>query len=291
MDLNSSMTIIEALNRASIFLEENGLDGSLSRYYWLKYFDWTLTDYVKHLHDILSLHQIEAFEKVIKRIVNNEPIQYICGYEDFGDMRFKVTKDTLIPREETMGLIVKAQTICEKNPKLKILDIGTGTGIIAITLAKLFPQAEIWASDISVAALKVAKENATIHDTEIHFVESDGWDSIKETDFDLVISNPPYISKNEINLMDQSVIKFEPETALFAEEEGLDIYRKILKGCQDFMLDDGVILFEIGFNQAADMERVIEEELGVLHWTISQDLNNLNRYVSIYLGEGESSGN
>lgn len=284
MDRKSSLTLLEAQKRASIFLEENGFDGQLARHYWLLLFDWTLTDYIMQLRQPISQEQSSIFKATLDRIINHEPIQYIIGYAEFMDERFKVTQDTLIPREDTAGLVELANTYLESNTSAKVLDIGTGTGIIPIIIAKNFPEARIFACDISQAALDVARTNADSHRVSIDLIESDLFSNLDPMmKFDLIVSNPPYISEEEIDDMDESVKRFEPSSALFAENQGLAIYQRIAKECQRFIHDKTLILLEVGFRQADAVSTLFRKEYPNALITITQDLNLHNRYVSIQL--------
>lgn len=284
MDRKFSLTLIEAQKRASIFLEENGFDGQLARQYWLLLFDWSLTDYILKLNQPVSSEQEVAYREAIERIVRHEPIQYIAGYAEFMDERFKVTTDTLIPREDTAGLVELADTFLSDKPTADVLDIGTGTGIIPIMIAKRYPNATVMACDISPGALKVAEFNRKYHQVDIEFLESDLFAQINsDKRFDLIISNPPYISEDELELMDESVKRFEPKSALFAENKGLAIYQRLALECQDFIKANGLILLEIGFRQAEAVREIFQEQFPTAKISISQDFNLHNRYVSIQL--------
>lgn len=284
MDLKSSKHLVEAQNRASIFLDENGLDGTLARQYWLMLFDWTLTEYVQQLQKPVERGLLEQYEAALKRLVEHEPIQYIVGYADFMDERFKVTPDTLIPREDTAGLIELATNFLQNNPTTRVLDIGTGTGIIPIKLAKTFPKADISACDLSEDALKVAIENAESHAVDIYFVQSDLFNQLdSHNPFDVIISNPPYISENELSLMDESVKKFEPTLALFAEDNGLAIYQRIALEAHNYLKPNGLILLEIGFQQGEAVKAIFQSAFPDAQILIEKDLNSLDRYVKIQL--------
>ncbi|MCW6662104.1 peptide chain release factor N(5)-glutamine methyltransferase [Aerococcaceae bacterium NML201209] len=287
MDLKSSQTLAEALRRASVFLEEKGFDRELVRQYWLLTFDWSLTELVINLRQAVDIALLERFEAVLQRVVAGEPIQYILGYADFMGERFAVTPATLIPREDTAGLIVLANHYLAEHPQARVLDIGTGTGIIAITLAKHYPQARIEAVDISSEALAVAKDNQAQHATQVLFHESDVLSCFPPgTKFDLIISNPPYISEAERSLMDASVLKHEPHTALFADKNGLELYERIAKEARDHLAEDGLILLEIGFRQGQAVCDIFQREHPQAVIDVSQDLNGHDRYVSVNLKGG-----
>lgn len=284
MDRKSSLTLIEAQKRASIFLEANGFDGQLARFYWLSLFDWSLTDYILKLHQPILKSEEEKYQKALNRVVQHEPIQYIAGYAEFMNERFKVTMDTLIPREDTAGLVELAYVFLNNQPAASVLDIGTGTGIIPIMLAKKYPDADIMACDISPSALQIAEINREQHQVSIEFLESDLFAQINtEQTFDLILSNPPYISEEELDWMDESVKRFEPTSALFAENKGLAIYQRIAVECQPFIHEKSLIILEVGFRQAETVSQIFKQHFPNATVTINQDFNLHNRYVSIQL--------
>lgn len=279
-----SLTLNEALKRASIFLEQNGHDGTLARYYWMMVFDYDLTQVVRELQHPLKQGDLEKFQSALVRLIEDEPIQYINGYADFMGQRFKVTPDTLIPREDTAGLIERALDYLKEHPQAKVLDIGTGTGIIPIMLAKQFKAANITACDISPAALAVAQANAKEHEVVVEFVESDLFGAIPTAQsFDLLVSNPPYIGEDELAVMDESVKKFEPRQALFAKEAGLEIYQRIAAEIEQYIQPHGVILLEIGYRQGVAVAAIFQKRFPEAEITVEQDLNGQDRYVVVAL--------
>lgn len=277
-------TLNEALHRASIFLEQNGHDGSLARYYWQSVHDWNLTQLVSKLNQQLTAEDYFLYQSALDRIVKDEPIQYITGYADFMGEQFEVTPDTLIPREDTAGLIEIAYHYLQQNPSAKVLDIGTGSGIIPIMLAKQYPNADIWACDISPEALKVAKKNMNQHKATFNLVESDLFEAFDiEPRFDLVISNPPYISLDELDVMDESVKKFEPKQALFAENQGLAIYERIANEIAGYIQPQGMILLEIGYRQAKAVTALFQTTFSDAKINVKKDINGHDRYVIVTL--------
>lgn len=279
-----SLILNEALKRASIFLEQNGHDGSLARYYWLMLFDWDLTQLVQQLQHPIKLEDLNVFQSALERIIQDEPIQYINGYADFMGERFKVTSDTLIPREDTAGLVELAIDYLEQSTNAKVLDIGTGTGIIPIMLAKRFSGTDIWACDISPAALSVAKANAQWHDVSVKFVESDLLAAFPaDQSFDVIISNPPYIGEDELEVMDKSVKKFEPQQALFAKAAGLAIYQRLAADIKRYIQPNGLILLEIGYRQGAAVSAIFQKQFSKAEIVVKKDLNGQDRYVIVAL--------
>lgn len=192
------------------------------------------------------------FSLIEKHIREDVPLSHLVGFEYFYDRKFKVTKDVLSPRMETEELIYKVVDYVKTTEKnnLKILDLCTGSGIIAITLKKELDQflIDVVASDISEEAIKIAKENAQFHDTTIKFIQSDIFDNIDDK-FDIIVSNPPYIDRKDEDTMQDNVLKYDPHLALFAEEEGTYFYRNIVEKASSYLNDNGVIFFEIGYDQ------------------------------------------
>ena len=184
------------------------------------------------------------------------PVQYIVGNVDFYGNTFKVNKNTLIPRFETELLIEKTIKYINKyfNNEIKILDIGTGSGCIAITLNKLLDNSMVTAVDISKDALDVARENNKINNTDVNFIESDVFSNINDK-YDVIISNPPYISYDE-DIMDV-VYNNEPHMALYADYNGLYFYDKIIRESSKYLKDRFIMAFEIGYKQLTDIVNLI----------------------------------
>lgn len=219
----------------------------------------------------------------IKRLEDGEPLQYIIGNVDFYGNLIEVNKDVLIPRFETEELIEKTLSfISDKNAKLRIVDLGTGSGCIAITLKKELPNSIIDAVDISPSALEVAKKNADLNNTEINFYLGNMLEPLEEK-YDLIISNPPYIDINE-PIMD-IVKNNEPHQALFAENKGLFYYEYILKNASNYLNDKYLIAFEIGYQQGKDIEKLCHKYLPNSKIEIEKDLQGKDRFAFITSNE------
>ncbi|MBT3169129.1 MAG: peptide chain release factor N(5)-glutamine methyltransferase [Candidatus Cloacimonetes bacterium] len=222
-------------------------------------------------------NELETILTIISRRKKREPLQYILGETEFYDCKIKVNKYVLIPRPETEFLIEK---IILENPKIKqILDIGTGSGAIAIALAKFLPNCQIDAIDISINALEIAKNNAVKNNVNITFSHSNLFENANKR-YNLIVSNPPYISKNNFIDLQPEITKFEPITALVAGENGLYFYRKILENAKKYLTDDGKIYFEIGHNQAKIIKNIATLN-GFKNIEICRDLNNFDRIMVI----------
>lgn len=224
-------------------------------------------------------------EEALNRLESGEPVQYIVGTVDFYGYTFKVNKNVLIPRFETEELVKNTIDIITEKYKyknIKILDIGTGSGCIAITLKKELPNSNITAIDISDDALNVAIENAKTNDVDINFKKSDLFENISEK-YDVIISNPPYIKTEEE--IDSKVKNNEPHIALYAGPDGLDIYKRILENSMLYLNDKFLLAFEIGETQGKDIKSLAEKYLKDVTITIKKDIYNRNRFVFITKNE------
>jgi len=198
----------------------------------------------------LSPDEITQFEKLLNKRVSGEPIAHILGERGFWSLNLKVTTDTLIPRPETERLVELALELIPNQSQWEILDLGTGTGAIALSLAMERPACFISATDQSLAALDVAKQNAKNNKiSNITFIHSDWFVKLKNKKFDVIVSNPPYIEENDPHLQ-QGDVRFEPLSALTSGEDGLDDIRTIIKNSQAHLTQNGVLLIEHGYDQA-----------------------------------------
>ena len=187
---------------------------------------------------------IEKFNEYIQRKKDGEPVEYIVGKKEFYSINLKVNKNVLIPRPETEILVEKAIKIIKKNKLKKIIDIGTGSGAIAIAIKKEVSEIEIFATDVSLKALKIAKENCK--NFNINLICCDLFNGINGK-FDLIISNPPYIKTRDLELLPNEVKKYEPLQALDGGEDGLKFYKKIIIEGKSHLNKNGYIVFEIGY--------------------------------------------
>lgn len=216
----------------------------------------------------------------IKELESGIPVQYIVGNVDFYGYTFKVNKNTLIPRFETELLVEKTIKYINKyfNNEIKILDIGTGSGCIAITLNKLLDNSRVTAVDISKNALDVARENSKINNTDVNFIESDVFSNINDK-YDVIISNPPYISYDE-DIMDV-VYNNEPHMALYADDNGLYFYDKILMECRKYLNDRFFIAFEIGYKQCNDIINIINKYFDNVNISLEKDYSGRDRFIFV----------
>lgn len=233
----------------------------------------------------LSYEQLKMLEYSLSLRARGFPLQYILGETEFFGLTFKVDEKVFIPRPETEILV---ESIIEKvkgsysryELKVKIIDIGTGSGCIAISLAKYFLSAKITALDFSQNALEVAKHNSKLNNVydEIEFIESNLFEELEPTSYDLIVSNPPYICSADIaNLQEE--IKYEPRLALDGGRDGLDFYRRIIKNAPKFLKKGGFLFLEIGFGQRDDIVKIAsrEKKLDILETV--KDYSNIERVL------------
>ena len=243
----------QAITKACLLLRRQGKEESLARFLLMYMLDESTQLFSNSFSEQLSQENEEKYFSLIeKHIKEDVPLSHLVGFEYFYDRKYKVTKDVLSPRMETEELIYKVieYVKASNKNKFKILDLCTGSGIIAITLKKELDQVsvDVIASDISEEAIEVAKENAQSHNATIKFIKSDIFNDIDDK-FDIIVSNPPYIDRKDEVTMKDNVLKYDPHLALFAEEEGMYFYRKIIEQAKDYLNENGVMFFEIGYDQ------------------------------------------
>lgn len=270
----------EVLERASSFLEKQGKEGYSILFVFLERKGWSKTDWLLHLKEEILPEDKQQIEADLKRLAENYPPQYLLGYSDFYGQQFLVNEHTLIPRPETEELVER----CLKdnpNEQLTVVDVGTGTGVIGISLKLARPNWQVTAIDISKAALKIAQENAKRLEADVLFQHGDGLKPMKDTKIDILISNPPYISDAEWDLMDESVRTFEPKTALFAENDGLAIYLQLAEAAKQILKPNGKIYLEIGFQQGQAVKQIFQQTFPQKQVQVSQDLSGNDRMVIV----------
>lgn len=232
-------------------------------------------------HDdyVLSEAERESYFDAIKRRMTGEPLQYITGSQEFMSLDFLVTPGVLIPRQDTEILVEAVIQAVKNKENTTILDIGTGSGCIAISLAHFIKNCSVTAVDISKDALEVAQKNALRCGVEdrITFIESDLLSNISKCEFDVIVSNPPYIPAQEVETLESQVKDFEPRTALDGGKDGMDFYRRITKDAGSFLKSDGLLAFEVGFNQSRQVAEIMRESFKDIK--IKKDLAGIERVV------------
>lgn len=206
---------------------------------------------IAHPESVLDADQAARFRAVVARRAAGEPLQYITGYQEFWGLDFIVTPAVLIPRPETEHLVevAVAKVRESKMEKPRILDVGTGSGCIALAVKKELPHADVHAVDISWQALEVAQKNAERLGLYVEFGQSDLLSDFRGTKFDLVLSNPPYVGRSEWDKVQKEVREHEPEVAVFAGERGIEIYRRLVPEARAALQPGGWLMMEIGYSQ------------------------------------------
>jgi len=211
---------------------------------------------IAHPEQTLDDAQTDQWHALVQRRKHGEPVAYLVGEREFYGHVFRVDDRVLIPRPETELIIDLARAEYPVGPR-RVLDLGTGSGALAVSLALEWPDAEVWAVDASAGALAVAQDNATRLGATVTFVASSWFDGVAgAAPFDLIVSNPPYVRAGDPHLS-QGDVRFEPPSALAAGADGLDDIRRIIEGAPGFMCPQGLILFEHGYDQAADVRRLL----------------------------------
>jgi release factor glutamine methyltransferase len=238
----------------------------------------TRTDLFAHPEAALGFDQSSRYRELLAKRKAQEPIQYILGEREFHGLRFAVDPSVLIPRPETEHLVEAALERIPLHSTMRVADVGTGSGAIAVALAFARPVSEVTALEISPVALRVAESNAAAHAVagRIRFLESDLLDAVQEEKFDMVVSNPPYIADAERESLDVEVRDYEPATALFAGPTGLEIYERLIPQAARGLRPDGWLLMEIGAGQRSQIEPLLADwrEVGFI-----ADLQGIARVV------------
>jgi len=230
---------------------------------------------IAHDQDALNPNQIDAMENLIARRERGEPVAYILGEKEFYGRMFRVTPDVLIPRPETELLLEAAFERLPKDQALDVLDIGAGSGCISITVALERPIWSVTAVDISYSTLCIARENAQRLGARVCILQSDLYDALGARRFDLILSNPPYITQDDPHLQ-QGDVRFEPMLALASGEDGLDALRRLIQAAPLHLCPDGWLMFEHGWNQA-DSARELMAQSGFMNVESLPDLAGHNR--------------
>jgi release factor glutamine methyltransferase len=239
-------------------------------------------EFLKNPEMRISKTQLTDFKKLIARRMKWEPVAYIAGRKEFWSFTLEVNQDVLIPRPDTEVLVEETLNICRTQDfnKPRILDIGTGSGAIALALAKELPQSKIVATDISPAALTVAKKNTRKLGLakQIEFLRGDLFEPVNGI-FDIIVSNPPYIADQEYQQLPPGVKDYEPKEALWAGQTGVEFYEKLIYQSKKHLKDDGWLLLEIGAKQEQAVRGLMEDSGFYDSITVRRDYAGLPRVV------------
>ncbi|MCI8637090.1 MAG: peptide chain release factor N(5)-glutamine methyltransferase [Clostridia bacterium] len=282
------MTIREAITKASIKLKTKNIDSPKQK-------ARLLMQYVLHknrqyliVYDEKKLtpNQEERYFEGVSRMLQGIPLQHITHLQEFMKMNFYVNKDVLIPRQDTEVLVEEVIKIAKRINAKKILDLCTGSGAIAISLAKYIENSQITATDISEKALEIAEKNAIEQkvDKQIAFLQSDLFNDIPKEKYDIIVSNPPYIKKDVIKTLNQEVQK-EPIIALDGGIDGLKFYHKIISNSYEFLKYGGYLCLEIGYDQKIDVIELIEKEEKYVNTYGKKDLYDNDRIIITKVGD------
>ncbi len=274
----------EVLQRASLFLEQHNRETNVAALLLQHYLHVSRSEFFMKMRDPVPDAVVQQFQDAVKaHAETGVPIQHIIGHEIFYGRTFHVNEHVLIPRPETEELVHHViKQVKHDNQPLTIVDIGTGSGIIACTLALELKNCTVYATDISEKALTVAKNNANQLGANVTFLQGDFLQPLidKQIKADIVISNPPYIPRSEESTLSDTVKLYDPELALFAEENGLAAYREIITKLPHTITDHAYAAFEIGYQQGASVTAFLENQFPESTVNVIQDINGKDRIVA-----------
>lgn len=276
-------TIFEALNGASSFLVDKGREANAARLLLQHVLQTNYSGLMMRMHDEITSEQLVTFKSFVEAHALGRPVQYITGVEEFYGRTFAVDESVLIPRPETeeliLGTIERMTKLFGSQASVKLADIGTGSSAIATTMKLEWPQAAVTATDISQQALEKAKQNAANLQADINFCLGDLTEPISSEKWDVILSNPPYIAFDEMEIMSDVVVEHEPHSALFAEENGLILYRKLAEQLPPLMNKPALIGLEIGYKQGATVASYFQKHFPQAIVEVVQDINGKDRII------------
>lgn len=278
-----SKYIYEALSRASSFLSGHGREEPVARMLLQHVLNKTHVQLLMDMREEISAEHFERFWSLIEEHSTGKPVQYIIGSEEFYGRTFKVNEHVLIPRPETEELIVETTSRMKRmftdHSQLNLADIGTGSGAIAVTMKSEVPALLVTATDISFKALEVAQLNATELGAQITFKQGDLTAPISNEKWDIVLSNPPYISHDEAPTLSDTVLNYEPHNALFADDEGLHLYKRLAEELPALMNRPALIGLEIGYTQGPAVQSYFQKSFPTAQVNIVKDINGKERMI------------
>lgn len=271
------MNYVETISQLEKNLQEIGEDPENLTYVFRELKSWSLLDFILHQNKEVTESDQKILESIMAQLEDHRSPQYITGKAYFRDLELAVDERVLIPRPETEELV---DLVLKENSKadLRVLDIGTGSGAIAISLKSARPDWQVTASDISQGALQLAEENSKLNKVSLDFVESDVFGQITGT-FDVIISNPPYIAYGDKDEVGMNVLASEPHLALFADEDGFAIYRQIIEGAGEHLSENGKLYFEIGYKQGDGLRALLSKHFPQKRIRVLEDIFGKDRKV------------
>ncbi|MEE1325166.1 MAG: peptide chain release factor N(5)-glutamine methyltransferase [Streptococcus sp.] len=271
------MNYAETISQLEKNLQEIGEDPENLTYVFRELKGWSLLDFILHQNKEVTESDQKLLESIMGQLEDHRSPQYITGKAYFRDLELAVDERVLIPRPETEELV---DLVLKENGKadLRVLDIGTGSGAIAISLKSARPDWQVTASDISQAALQLAEENSERNQVSLDFIESDVFNQISGK-FDVIISNPPYIAYDDEDEVGVNVLASEPHLALFADEDGFAIYRQIIEGAGEHLSENGKLYFEIGYKQGDGLRALLSKHFPQKRVRVLEDIFGKDRMV------------
>ncbi|UQS83850.1 peptide chain release factor N(5)-glutamine methyltransferase [Bombilactobacillus thymidiniphilus] len=274
----AKLSYTNALNWAFLVLKKAQQDPDIARYLLIEMLGWTPTQLSLRQQSEMPEQQWQQYQHYIEIATTGQPPQYILGKAWFYGRQFQVNEHTLIPRQDSEAMIAQ---ILRDNVHGDLLELGTGSGALVLTLALEHEYNRIVATDISTGALRVAQENVRHYQQNIVLRQGDLFAPVATEQFDVIVFNPPYISEQEKNIMDQSVLKYEPQKALFASQDGLAFYQRIFKTMEHFLKPDGKIYLEFGFQQQAKISKMFHDLATGFQAEFFRDVANNPRFMRI----------
>lgn len=280
------MTYKNLLKLAEKDIEKVGLEVDVAKFLLMHYADISVQELYLRLNQEVGPHLQDQFNEGLSLYINEKrPLQYITGKQSFYGHEFYVNSDVLIPRWETEELVEMLVIYVDthfSDKNINILDIGTGSGCIGVTLSKETYNSTVVATDISEKALKVAQKNSEKLETNVKFLHGDLFEPVKNLKFDLIVSNPPYIPDGEE--IGPTVVH-EPEVALYGGDKGLDFYERIIRESRDYIKPNGLIAFEHAYNTKSELHELALKYYPKASVMQFQDLSKRDRFTFIEVGE------
>ncbi|TSB44762.1 peptide chain release factor N(5)-glutamine methyltransferase [Alkalicoccobacillus porphyridii] len=280
-------TIHEALRWASSFLEERQGETMAGEWLLRHHLNVERAGLFARFHDPIEPAIWTAYQEDVHKLADGVPVQHLIGYEEFFGRRFNVSGHVLIPRPETEELIIavlERRKAIFSDRHVKVVDVGTGSGIIATTLSLEDEALSVSATDLSPDALKMAKQNANTHQASITFYQGDLLKPLidNQETFDIIVSNPPYIPEGERETLAVHVREHEPELALFAGEDGLACYRQLIAQLKDVVKPVAIVAFEVGAGQGETVRHMLQQAFPSTQTEVRYDINQKDRIVLAY---------
>ncbi len=282
--------VFEALKWASSYLKEHGREEYAAEILLRHSLKVSRSEMLVKFREDMEEEQVESFKKLIYLHAKGQPVQYIIGQEEFYGRAFTVNKEVLIPRPETEELVQSAlmriDRLFGKKASLKLVDVGTGSGAIAVTMKLENPSLQVTATDLYEVSLDVARSNAENLGADIEFVQGDLLQPFMEQggSFDIVLSNPPYIPERDIATMSEVVTEHEPHRALFAGEDGLGLYKRLCEELPHVVKEKAIIGFEVGAGQSKSVAQLLEAAFPKAIVEVQFDINGKDRMVFAEVG-------